>query len=75
MRISPIARLGDRIVDRLAPKATAQAMPVGCGWQSRCNGFVGQCATTVWFGMERRRVCDGTGGTTYGPWQHWYCGC
>ncbi|MGQ4267058.1 hypothetical protein [Nocardiopsis changdeensis] len=75
MRTTPLARLGDRIVERLAPKATAQAMPIGCSWQTRCNNFAWNCASHVWFGMERRRYCDGTGGSTYGPWQHWRCGC
>lgn len=75
MSIIPLVDLGDRLVERLVPTAAAKAMPVGCAWQYRCNNFAWNCSSYVWLGTDRRRVCDGTGGTSYGPWKHLRCNC
>lgn len=67
MSTTPLVRLGDRILERLAPKATAKAMPTVCTYQYRCVYRASSCGGTR-DSYQRRQVCDGTGGGSVGPW-------
>ncbi|WP_306368041.1 hypothetical protein [Nocardiopsis sp. CC223A] len=67
MNTTPLVRFRDLILERLAPKATAQAMPTVCTYQYRCVYRSATCGG-VRESRQRRRVCDGTGGGSTGPW-------
>jgi hypothetical protein len=64
MDMTPLVRLGDRILERLAPKATAAA--ARCYYQYRCTYSTLSCTNRE--SRQRRRVCHDSGEIFYGAW-------
>lgn len=66
---SPLVRLGERILERVAPRTTAQAMAGRCHFQYRC--VVNRHTICAGFreARQRRQVCVDNGDIHYGPWE------
>ncbi|MFI6578543.1 hypothetical protein ACIBFB_22395 [Nocardiopsis sp. NPDC050513] len=67
MNVTPLVRLSDMILERLAPRATAKAMAERCYFQYRCVYRASTCAGTR-DSRQRRRVCHDSGDIYYGAW-------
>ncbi|WP_306368040.1 hypothetical protein [Nocardiopsis sp. CC223A] len=66
MDATPLVRLGERILERIVPKATARAAE-RCHFQYRCVYRSATCGG-VRESRQRRRVCVDSGDTFYGSW-------
>ncbi len=67
-----VAQAADRILDKMAPKAVAKADRYECSWEYRCFGP--PCGyRKAYYERQRRMVCAGHDGPSYGRWENLYC--